>query len=127
MSAKAFKILISCLLSLRARDEQTKKELEKILPKNTGMNSTEFLFYSEEQSASRFLLGAPNVLLKNIARKLVLEKVGNIIFKNQLLLFSIMKRSSRRWKKKRQMRWKWQRKRLKKEKRKRKLKRARSK
>lgn len=30
-----------------------------------------------------------------------------------------MKRSSRRWKKKRQMRWKWQRKRMKKEKRKR--------
>ncbi len=36
----------------------------------------------------------------------------------------IMKRSSRRWKKKGQMRWKWQRKRLKKEKRKRKLKRS---
>ena len=36
----------------------------------------------------------------------------------------IMKRSSRRWKKKGQMRWKWQRKRLKKEKRKRKLKRT---
>lgn len=30
-----------------------------------------------------------------------------------------MKRSSRRWKKKRQMRWKWQRKRIKKERRKR--------
>ena len=38
-----------------------------------------------------------------------------------------MKRSSRRWKKKRQMRWKWQRKRLRKEKRKRKQRRARSK
>jgi large subunit ribosomal protein L41e len=38
-----------------------------------------------------------------------------------------MKRSSRRWKKKRQMRWKWQRKRLKKEKKKRKLHRQRSK
>lgn len=38
-----------------------------------------------------------------------------------------MKRSSRRWKKKRQMRWKWQRKKLKKEKHKRKVKRARSK
>jgi large subunit ribosomal protein L41e len=36
----------------------------------------------------------------------------------------VMKRSSRRWKKKGQMRWKWQRKRLKKEKRKRKLKRG---
>ncbi len=35
----------------------------------------------------------------------------------------VMKRSSRRWKKKGQMRWKWQRKRLKKEKRKRKMKR----
>ncbi len=33
----------------------------------------------------------------------------------------VMKRSSRRWKKKRQMRWKWQRKRMKKEKRKRKV------
>ena len=31
-----------------------------------------------------------------------------------------MKRSSRRWKKKRQMRWKWQRKRIRKEKRRRK-------
>jgi len=39
----------------------------------------------------------------------------------------IMKRSSKRWKKKRQMRWKWQRKRLRKEKHKRKLRRARSK
>jgi len=35
--------------------------------------------------------------------------------------FYFMKRSSRRWKKKRQMRWKWQRKRIRKEKRKRKL------
>lgn len=33
---------------------------------------------------------------------------------------NIMKRSSRRWKKKRQMRWKWQRKRMRKEKRRRK-------
>ena len=33
--------------------------------------------------------------------------------------YCIMKRSSRRWKKKRQMRWKWQRKRMKKEKKKR--------
>ena len=39
---------------------------------------------------------------------------------------SIMKRSSRRWKKKGQMRWKWQRKRLKKEKRKRRLHRERA-
>ena len=38
-----------------------------------------------------------------------------------------MKRSSRRWKKKRQMRWKWQRKKLRKEKHKRKAKRARAK
>ncbi len=38
-----------------------------------------------------------------------------------------MKRSSRRWKKKRQMRWKWQRKRLKKEKKKRKIHRERTK
>ena len=43
------------------------------------------------------------------------------------LSFINMKRSSRRWKKKRQMRWKWQRKRLRKEKRKRKLHRERSK
>ena len=44
-------------------------------------------------------------------------------FIKRFLCFLIMKRSSRRWKKKGQMRWKWQRKRLKKEKRKRKLKR----
>jgi hypothetical protein len=47
-------------------------------------------------------------------------------FKNQFLLKIFMKRSSRRWKKKRQMRWKWQRKRLRKEKHKRKARRARS-
>ena len=35
------------------------------------------------------------------------------------MLFVVMKRSSRRWKKKGQMRWKWQRKRIKKEKKKR--------
>jgi large subunit ribosomal protein L41e len=35
------------------------------------------------------------------------------------LFLVYMKRSSRRWKKKRQMRWKWQRKRMKKEKRRR--------
>jgi large subunit ribosomal protein L41e len=41
------------------------------------------------------------------------------IYKRTRNLCSQMKRSSRRWKKKRQMRWKWQRKRMKKEKRKR--------
>ena len=48
-------------------------------------------------------------------------------FLNQSYLFLLMKRSSRRWKKRLQMRWKWQRKRLRKEKRKRKQRRARSK
>jgi len=46
------------------------------------------------------------------------------IFLDECSIGVIMKRSSRRWKKKNQMRWKWQRKRLKKEKRKRKLKRS---
>jgi large subunit ribosomal protein L41e len=40
-------------------------------------------------------------------------------FKKGWLFLMTMKRSSRRWKKKRQMRWKWQRKRMKKEKRRR--------
>jgi len=40
----------------------------------------------------------------------MLIEVDNFI--KHFSLFSIMKRSSRRWKKKRQMRWKWQRKRL---------------
>jgi len=56
LSAEAFKILISCLLSLRARDEQTEKELEKILPKNTGMNSTEFLFFRKNNLPADFSL-----------------------------------------------------------------------
>jgi len=38
-------------------------------------------------------------------------------FKYQNQILQAMKRSSRRWKKKRQMRWKWQRKRMKKERR----------
>ena len=53
--------------------------------------------------------------------------IGVDNFIKQFSLSSNMKRSSRRWKKKRQMRWKWQRKGLKKEKRKRKMRRARSK
>jgi large subunit ribosomal protein L41e len=43
----------------------------------------------------------------------------NEMLKKGYLFLNDMKRSSRRWKKKRQMRWKWQRKRMKKEKRRR--------
>ncbi len=52
----------------------------------------------------------------------MLEKQG-FSAQQKLEVFIEMKRSSRRWKKKRQMRWKWQRKRIRKEKRKRKQKR----
>jgi len=45
----------------------------------------------------------------------------------QILFTKNMKRSSRRWKKKRQMRWKWQRKKLRKSKHLRKVRRERSK
>jgi len=52
------------------------------------------------------------------------QKSQDFFYRPERLLFDIiwrnlMKRSSRRWKKKGQMRWKWQRKRIKKEKRKR--------
>ena len=83
------------------------------------------LFNSEESSASLFRHGVQNAQSKNIAKELAWKEADN--FKNQFYLFFSMKRSSRRWKKKRQMRWKWQRKRLRKEKHKRKLRRARSK
>ena len=43
----------------------------------------------------------------------------NIYISNDKIFTLLMKRSSRRWKKKGQMRWKWQRKRMKREKRKR--------
>jgi hypothetical protein len=45
----------------------------------------------------------------------------------QIFFIPFMKRSSRRWKKKRQMRWKWQRKKLRKAKHLRKVRRDRSK
>jgi len=66
----------------------------------------------------------------HILKKTIFKDCGDKIYQtfiNQFSLSSTMKRSSRRWKKKRQMRWKWQRKRLKKEKHKRKMRRARSK
>jgi len=89
----------------------------------------ELMFLGAIKNAIVSILEVPEQRIARVSNSLVLKMPTHLDIKKiykQLFFIMIMKRSSRRWKKKGQMRWKWQRKRIREEKRRRRLHRERT-